>query len=104
MNPFLVFDIDLDTTDEEVTTRYHELIKDFPPDRHPECFSEIRAAYEALKDRRSRLKTWLFGFDDLGRHLAQGLPELVGADERPRIDAAAVAAAMRSLRRGDTHE
>ena len=34
----------------EVRPRYLELVKQFPPEREPEKFREIRAAYEATKD------------------------------------------------------
>ncbi len=72
MYPFFVLDLDLDATDDDVERRYHELIQQYPPDRAPEEFAAIRCAYEALRDRRSRLKAWLFSFDSIGRALSEG--------------------------------
>ena len=49
----------------EVRRRYLELIRKHPPSREPERSQRIVAAYEALKDDRSRVETALFG---MARH------------------------------------
>ena len=38
----------------EIRQHYLELVRQFPPDRAPERFAEIRAAYDALRDPVSR--------------------------------------------------
>jgi curved DNA-binding protein CbpA len=50
--------------DREVRERYLALVREFPPDRHPEAFQRITRAYEALKDRRSRVRARLTGVND----------------------------------------
>jgi len=45
---------------EEIRQRYIELVKHYPPDRDPERFREILAAYEKLRDLPSRLESLLF--------------------------------------------
>ena len=50
--------------DLEVRERYLALVREFPPDRHPEAFQRITRAYEALKDRRGRVRDRLTGFND----------------------------------------
>lgn len=49
------------TADEtEIRKRYLELVRQFPPDRAPQRFAEIRAAYDALQDPAGRLEARLF--------------------------------------------
>jgi len=50
VDPFIVLGISPDAEEAEVRARYLELVKQFPPDREPEKFREIRAAFEAAKD------------------------------------------------------
>jgi len=50
--------------DREVRERYLALIREFPPDRHPEEFQRITRAYEALKDGRGRVRARLTGVND----------------------------------------
>jgi curved DNA-binding protein CbpA len=40
--------------------RYLELVREFPPERHPEKFAAVRAAYERLKDLDARVRHRLF--------------------------------------------
>jgi curved DNA-binding protein CbpA len=49
-DPFLVLGLPRDAGEAEVRSRYLELVKHFPPDREPQKFREIRAAFEACKD------------------------------------------------------
>ena len=99
MYPFFVLDIDRDATDEEVSSRYHVLVRSFPPDRSPEAFSAVRTAYEALRYRRSRLRAWLFSFDRFGRALVEAGPTQLEASPRPRTTAERLSAALRESRR-----
>jgi hypothetical protein len=58
-DPFTVLGVDEDADDAEIRRCYLALVRDHPPDREPERFREIRAAYEALSDVRKRLETRL---------------------------------------------
>lgn len=49
-NPFAVLGLSPDAGEEEVRARYLELIKQFPPERDPDRFREIRVAYEMASD------------------------------------------------------
>lgn len=42
-----------------VRQRYLDLVREFPPDRAPERFAAIRAAYAALNDPIRRMKSLL---------------------------------------------
>ena len=44
----------------EIRARYLQLVKEFPPDRVPERFAEIRAAFDELRDPLRRLEKQLF--------------------------------------------
>ncbi|MBY0457986.1 MAG: DnaJ domain-containing protein [Gemmataceae bacterium] len=44
----------------EIRTRYLQLVREFPPDRAPERFAEIRAAFDELRDPGPQLERRLF--------------------------------------------
>lgn len=61
MNEFYrVLDLDSDCTEEELRRRYLELVRQFPPEKHPEKFSEIHSAYEKLSNPLEHLESELF--------------------------------------------
>ncbi len=49
-NPFQVLGVSKEAGETEIRARYLELVKRFPPDREPDKFREIQAAYQAAKD------------------------------------------------------
>lgn len=49
-DPFLILGLPRDSGEAEVRARYLELVKQFPPERDPEKFREIRQAFDAIKD------------------------------------------------------
>ena len=59
LDPFTLLGVAEDADDAEIRRRYLAQVRDFPPDRAPERFQELRAAYEALGDQRKRLETKL---------------------------------------------
>jgi hypothetical protein len=58
-DPFKVLGVSPEAGEAEVRARYLELVKQYPPDREPEKFREIRAAFEAAKDPLSIAKRLL---------------------------------------------
>ena len=58
-DPFTVLGVTDEADDTEIRRRYLALVREFPPDRAPERFQELRAAYDALSDERKRLETTL---------------------------------------------
>jgi hypothetical protein len=44
----------------QIRSRYLELVREFPPDRAPERFAEIRAAFDDLRDPTAQLERRLF--------------------------------------------
>jgi curved DNA-binding protein CbpA len=57
LDPFTLLGVAEDADDAEIRRRYLALVRDFPPDRAPERFQELRAAYDAISDERKRLET-----------------------------------------------
>jgi hypothetical protein len=49
-DPFAILGVRPDASEAEVRARYLELVKQFPPERDPARFREIRAAFEAARD------------------------------------------------------
>jgi curved DNA-binding protein CbpA len=80
IDPYSVLGIDDDADDDAIRRRYLELVREFPPERHPERFAAVRAAYERLKDLDARVRHRLFeqgkrdGMDELIEELACRTP------------------------------
>ncbi len=58
-DPHEVLGLPRDATDEAIRARYLELVKRHTPERDPERFAAVRAAYESLKDVVARVKSRL---------------------------------------------
>lgn len=59
-DPYQVLGLPAGSDDEAIRRRYLELVRQFPPEHHPEKFAAVRAAYERLKDATTRLRRRLF--------------------------------------------
>ena len=59
-DPFEVLGLPRQAAESEVRQRYLELVRQSPPDRDPERFAEVRAAYDAVRDPARRLEAQLF--------------------------------------------
>ena len=57
VDPYAVLGVDPAATLDEVKTAYFALVRAHPPERDPEAFKRIRAAYEQLRDPVKRLET-----------------------------------------------
>jgi DnaJ-class molecular chaperone len=60
LNPYKILDISRDATDVEIKKAYFKKIREFPPEKDPEKFKEIRAAYEQIRSSTSRAEADLF--------------------------------------------
>ncbi|MDE0521005.1 MAG: J domain-containing protein [Boseongicola sp.] len=92
---YLVLGLAPTASPKDVRKRYLELIRSHPPSQDPKRSQQIVAAYEALKDDRSRMESSLFGIGrsgdfDLalnallearaGKRAAPGLKALISAE------------------------
>ena len=96
MDAFAILGLDESADDEAVRAAYVQALRTSPPDRDPEGFRRIRAAYEALRDAESRLALRLFGPPPLAN-----LDELIDAfpEERRYVGPGPWLTVLRELRR-----
>jgi hypothetical protein len=82
-SPFEILGIEPGAGDAAIRARYLDLVRQFPPERAPERFAAIRAAFERVKSRDDRLRWRLF---EAGRHdtLDSVLEESAGETPRRR--------------------
>src|SRR5215211_3588570 len=59
-DPYETLGLARDSDEAEIRRRYLELVREFPPDRAPERFAAIRAAYDEVRDPLRRLEAQLF--------------------------------------------
>ena len=62
-DPLEVLGLPLEAGEEEIRAAYLRKVKEFPPDRAPRQFEQIREAYEALRDPRRRTRHLLLSAD-----------------------------------------
>lgn len=59
-NPYVVLGVDRKASLAEIKRAYFKLVREYPPEDHPEQFKEIRNAYERLKSPEQRAALDLF--------------------------------------------
>lgn len=60
LNPYETLGLSPDANEAESRARYLQLVREFPPDRAPERFAEIRAAFDQLRNPVVQLEQMLF--------------------------------------------
>lgn len=76
-NPYKVLGVERHATEAEIKQAYFVLIREHPPERDPEGFKQIRAAYEKLRAGTERAETDLFLIDERGSELSALQPYAV---------------------------
>lgn len=56
VDPYATLGLERSASAEEVKRAYFALVRTYPPERNPEQFKRIRAAYERLRDPAQRLE------------------------------------------------
>jgi DnaJ-class molecular chaperone len=79
-DPYEVLGLTTGAGEAEIRERYLELVRAFPPERAPERFAVVHAAYAALRDPARRLRSTLF--EDDTKHDSV---EAIAADLRRRL-------------------
>jgi curved DNA-binding protein CbpA len=59
-NPYAVLGLDRRASDAEIKKAYFRLVREYPPEREPDRFQEIRAAYEKIRSPEKRSRADLF--------------------------------------------
>ncbi len=79
-DPYEVLGLEYNADTESIRLRYLELVRRHSPEREPERFAEIRAAYDELRDPIVSLQKRLF--DTRASHTFDSLLEEVRPDLR----------------------
>lgn len=74
----------------EIRKRYLELVREFPPDRAPERFTAVHAAYESLRDPARRIRAHIFRTETTTDSLESLAADLRGRLRRVRLPVAAL--------------
>ena len=59
-NPYTVLGVDRKANLAEIKRAYFKLVREYPPEEHPEQFKEVRNAYEQLKSPHQRTAIDMF--------------------------------------------
>ena len=62
-DPYAILGLEPGVSEADVRRRYLELVRQHPPDRAGDRFTEIHRAYEELRDPAVRLESQLFDLD-----------------------------------------
>ena len=108
-DPYSVLDVAHTASTEEVKKAYFALVRQHPPEKDPEAFKRIRAAYEQLRDPTQRQQTdllrwqtWIEPALELHAMVAALDPAL--APVLDRADVIRAARALSDLGRADFRE
>lgn len=75
-NPYAVLGLSRTATLDEIKQAYFTQVRQHPPEREPEAFKRIRAAYDQLKTPEKRVEADMRLLEDLPPTKAVRLPEL----------------------------
>jgi curved DNA-binding protein CbpA len=75
-NPYAVLGLNRTATLDEIKQAYFLQVRQHPPEREPEAFKRIRAAYDQLKTPEKRVEADMRVLEDLPPTKAVRLPEL----------------------------
>jgi hypothetical protein len=63
MNPFLVLNLNLGCTDDQVRAAYHQLLRQHTPEQDPTGFQMLQEAYAQIRTERDRWRWFLLNTD-----------------------------------------
>ncbi len=81
-DPFEVLGVPQTASEAEIRARYLQLVRENPPDRAPEQFAAIRAAYDDVRDPVVRIHNLLFetrskdSLDNISQDLLRDLKQM----------------------------
>ena len=62
-DPYEILGVSRGSSEADIRRRYLELVRQYPPDRAPERFTEIHQAYEKLRNPVVRMESKLFDLE-----------------------------------------
>jgi curved DNA-binding protein CbpA len=73
-DPYVVLGIGADADEGQIRQRYLQLVREHPPERDPQGFASVRAAYDQVRDPVVSLKRRLFDLT-----ATDGIDQLISA-------------------------
>jgi curved DNA-binding protein CbpA len=101
-DPYAELGVPRQATLEEIKDAYFKLVREHPPEREPEAFKTIRAAYERLRTAERRIETDMLLLQELPLPAEWHAPEFDLSVHREDLQSAA--RALSDLERTDFHE
>jgi curved DNA-binding protein CbpA len=95
-DPYTILGVGHTASLEEIKKAYFTLVRQHPPEKDPDAFKQIRAAYEQLRDPRQRQETDLLSWQTWIEPLLGDVPALESVLELT-LDPADVIRAARAL-------
>ena len=92
-DPYEVLGIDASASPDDIRHAYFRLVRQYPPEAHPEEFKRIRSAYETLRSPLRRASWTLAAFDESVAEIDLGLIARA-TDGEPDFDPVAVLLAV----------
>ena len=59
-DPYVLLGVDRNSDEAAIKNAYFRLVREYPPEREPEKFQELRAAYDQVRSAEARAQTDLF--------------------------------------------
>lgn len=84
--PFDILGVAEETSDAEIKKAYLQKVRQYPPERAPEQFQTIRAAFEAIQTQPQRLKYQLFHNEPPSLEALLERALTTGSPQRPSED------------------
>jgi curved DNA-binding protein CbpA len=82
-SPYKILGVERTASESEIKQAYFALVREHPPERDPEGFKRIRAAYEKLRAGGERAETDLFLIEEMDA--ARSMENLRHGAEPPQI-------------------
>jgi hypothetical protein len=61
LSDYFILGLDIDAPDDAIRDQYLKLVKQYPPEKHPQRFQDITESYERIKSRRQAILNWVMG-------------------------------------------
>jgi curved DNA-binding protein CbpA len=102
-DPYAALGLTREATAAEIKQAYFALVRSFPPEREPERFKQIRAAYERLRDPEQRREADMLLIQPWSSGARRRRPPALDLRLEP-FDVILAARTLTDLERGDWRE
>lgn len=61
LSDYFILGLDVDAPDDAIRDQYLKLVRQYPPEKHPQRFQDITESYERIKSRRQAILSRIMG-------------------------------------------